>query len=295
MVAMQVGYFKAAWNDLRNSPGWFGKMLLLALVACIPIFGFIVVWGYVYGWARDLAWGIHSPLPARIFDNSDGRLYSRGFFVLVIGLVFGLLPLAVELIWDLIFGVSDTTFGHMYHWVGLSFWSALGKGLLSLLSIAVTVGCTLFCWVGSMRMSIYGRLSAGFQLGKIWLMIRYDPKGLLRIVVMTLLMLVAVLILVVIFAVVGTVVLSLAFFVLSAGSIFSYVLPGFAWVLIGLVAGFVLIAGFLAFYVCMVATTFIVTINARALGYWTRQFDVPSWRGQDDPMPFELQSHASKV
>ncbi len=25
----------------------------------------------------------------------------------------------------------------------------------------------------------------------------------------------------------------------------------------------------------------------RALGYWTRQFDVSLWNGQDDPMPFE--------
>ena len=292
---MQVGYFKAAWNDLRNSPGWFGKMLLLALVACIPIFGLIVVLGYVYGWARDLAWGVHAPLPAHVFDNSDGRLYSRGFFVLVIGFVFGLLPLITELIWDLIFEVSDTTFGDMYKLLGLGVWSTLGKGLFSLLSIAVAVGSTLFYWVGSMRMSIYGRLSAGFQLGKIWSMIRYEPKGLLRIVGMTLLMLIVEIIIGVALVVMGAFVLSLAFFLVSAGSIFPSDLSDFVWVLIGIATGFVLIAGFLSFYACMFAATLIVTINTRALGYWTRQFDVPSWRGQDDPMPFELQSHTSKV
>ena len=26
----------------------------------------------------------------------------------------------------------------------------------------------------------------------------------------------------------------------------------------------------------------------RAIGYWTSQFDVANWKGQDDPMPFEL-------
>ena len=43
--------------------------------------------------------------------------------------------------------------------------------------------------------------------------------------------------------------------------------------------------------VCIVVVKFIAmfcgALIARALGYWTCQFDVPQWRGQDDPMPFE--------
>ena len=77
---MQIKYLSTAWNDIRQSPGWLAKALLLGLVACIPIFGWIVVYGYLYGWARDMAWGVHAPLPARIFGNEDGKLYSRGFF-----------------------------------------------------------------------------------------------------------------------------------------------------------------------------------------------------------------------
>ena len=33
---------------------------------------------------------------------------------------------------------------------------------------------------------------------------------------------------------------------------------------------------------------FFTAMITRALGYWTQQFNVPAWRGQDDPMPFEL-------
>ena len=33
---MQIKYFQTAWNDVKNSPGWFGKMCLLALVYGYP-------------------------------------------------------------------------------------------------------------------------------------------------------------------------------------------------------------------------------------------------------------------
>ena len=32
----------------------------------------------------------------------------------------------------------------------------------------------------------------------------------------------------------------------------------------------------------------------RAVGHWTWQFDVANWRGQDDPMPFELKGAQAK-
>ena len=40
-------------------------------------------------------------------------------------------------------------------------------------------------------------------------------------------------------------------------------------------------------YVLVVVSVFLEALVARALGYWTMQFDVPRWRSQDDPMPFE--------
>ena len=43
---MQKGYFKAAWNDIKQSEGWLGKMFLLGLLSLIPIFGQVVLFGY---------------------------------------------------------------------------------------------------------------------------------------------------------------------------------------------------------------------------------------------------------
>ena len=51
--------------------------------------------------------------------------------------------------------------------------------------------------------------------------------------------------------------------------------------------GMCLVVVFLAMAVVVsAASAFAVVMQARAVGYWTRQFDVPAWRGQDDPMPF---------
>ena len=89
---MEIRYFDSAWNDIKNSPGWFGKLALLALVGMIPIFGWIVVAGYMYGWARSIAWGVHSPMPQHIFGEPDDKPYRRGFYALIILLVIGLIP-----------------------------------------------------------------------------------------------------------------------------------------------------------------------------------------------------------
>ena len=69
---MQTGYFSAAWNDVKSSQGWLGKMFLLGLIAFIPVFGPVVLLGYAFGWARDIAWGVHMPMPANL--RKRGRL-----------------------------------------------------------------------------------------------------------------------------------------------------------------------------------------------------------------------------
>lgn len=285
---MQAGYFKTAWSDVKNSGGWFGKILLLSLIAFIPIFGAIAIAGYLYGWARDIAWGMHGPMPKRIFGNEDGKLYSRGFFVLVIGFVFALLPWAIELVWAFVMGFGSLTFGYSYG--GYSG----GTFLFGALTIATAFAAMLFQWVGAMRMSIYGRLSAGFQFNKMWAMIRHDFGGLMRIFGMFVLL-----------SVIVSVVISILFTIV----IFITVLIGVAatggnlradhfdgtvigWILA--FGGLAIVGSLLVSYITVAVSMFIATLVVRALGYWTRQFDVPAWRGQDDPMPFELHAAAAR-
>lgn len=290
---MQTGYFNAAWHDIKNSPGWFGKMLVLGLVSLIPVFGWIVVGGYLYGWARDIAWGVHAPLPAQVFGNEDGKLYSRGFFVVIIGLVCALLPWVIEVVGSLATG-GPFGWGH-YRTGGFMPWPfGMLSGVFGLvffvLSVAALVFATIFSWIGSMRMSIYGRLSAGFQFGKMWSMLRHDVGGMLRILGMTILLGI----------VVGIIVSIVVFFIVMIGVMVGMVVTGgnmhvsasrpdaaIMGMIVG-IGGLSLVLVLLASFLSMVVSVFIMALVTRAVGYWTRQFNVPAWRGQDDPMPFEL-------
>ena len=51
-----------------------------------------------------------------------------------------------------------------------------------------------------------------------------------------------------------------------------------------------MLACLVALVVLSAASAFITIMTVRAMGYWVRQVDVPAWRGQDDPMPFEMAS-----
>ena len=150
---MQTGYFNAAWQDIKNTPGWFGKLILLSLLSFVPIFGWLVVLGYLYGWARDIAWDVHGPMPKHIFGNEDGKLYSRGFFAMVIGFVFMLAPWVLEAVWGGVMGLGTAWSGGRHG--GVFLFVGLSTMVFSLLIIAAAFFATLFSWVGSMRMSIY--------------------------------------------------------------------------------------------------------------------------------------------
>ena len=274
---MEKGYFSAAWGDITKSPGWFSKILRMGLLCFIPIFGVLVVYGYLYGWARDIAWNVHRPMPEKIFGNEDGNLYKRGFFILVIGFVFSLIPGAFSFLTSMVTGVS---------FLGAATASSapLGVGSLlmalvfSLAGLVLTFAVVFFYWVGAMRCALYGTLSSGFQFGKIWAMLRYDFTGLLRIFGMSLIC----------GAVVG-----IAAFVLVGLSVTLSVIFGVAFIQNEAQAVvFAVIILLLIVILCVVSSFSSVLITAlisRALGYWTRQFQVNLWGGQEDPMPFELE------
>lgn len=291
---MQTGYFSTAWQDIKNSPGWFGKLVVLSLVCLIPIFGWIVVYGYLYGWARDIAWGVHAPLPARVFGNEDGKLYSRGFFAFVIAFVCALVPGVFSMIGSMVGGFGFYGFGSLLYdgssWMQVGFASAMIGMMLTVASVVLALFLAFFQWVGTMRMSIYGRLSAGFQIGRVWAMIRHDFGGLLRILGMAVLITLAM----------AAVMFVLVFAVILVGMIIGFAVTGGNLNINGslsdgavagmvlIIVGAVLLCSVLAGIVSMALSVFAMMMVVRALGYWTRQFDIPAWRGQDDPMPFEL-------
>lgn len=281
---MQEGYFKTSWSDIRNSPGWFGKVCLMGLLLFIPVFGPIVVYGYAFGWARDIAWDVHRPMPEKIFGNEDGQLYSRGFYAWLIMLI-------VSVVVGLISGI------------------AYDNGTVQVIAAILGLFLGVVALVCIMRSAIYGRLGAGFQLNRVWNMIRHDSNGLLRILGMVLLVGLIV-------GLVWAVVLSIVLVLLILGGI-AVVGAGYNWDALGYglmyggagaedqflalmgalapVIGIAIVVMLVLFYVLMVFDAWLTLLEARAMGYWTRQFDVAHWGGQNDLMPFEVQDAAAKA
>lgn len=298
---MNFNYFSSAWEDIKHTPHWFEKLCILAAVSFIPIFGFIAVAGYLFSWARDIAWKIHQPMPAHVFGNSDGRQYSRGFFVAVICIVFTLIPGIIQGIgnWAFMQSMAGTSFARDLALENMMWGSH--NVLLTLVVIALYILAFFFAAVGCMRMSIYGRLYPGFQVQQIWKMIRHEPRGLWQILGMT--------ILVAIVAAVCVFTITMALFALIfAGSFVNtmwspfdlgmmgsgmmmgidpYMMPDAASEINPIIAvpAFLVLLGVIFF--AQVVDIFIATLLTRALGYWTMQFDVDQWKGQDDLLPFE--------
>lgn len=274
---MEKGYFSAALSDITRSPGWFSKVLRLGLLCLVPIFGIIVLYGYLYGWARDIAWNVHRPLPDRIFGNEDGNLYKRGFFILIIAFVFGLIPGIFSAVTGTATSFSFLGLIYGYEMYSASAFGSLFMGMIfSLISLVLSFAVLFFIWVGSMRTALYGTLSSGFQIGKIWSMLRYDFTGLLRIFGMYLLCMTVFIVSITLIGVILAFVIGIVT-VLMANSD--------AVVVFAVLSILVLLAVFVL--VCMFVTVFVEALIARALGYWTRQFQVNLWGGQEDPLPFE--------
>ena len=291
----QIQYFKSAWGDIKNSPGWFGKLCLLALINFIPIFGQIVTFGYLYGWAREIAWGAHEPMPARIFSNEDGKFYRRGWFILVLMFVASLVPSIVMGIGSSMQGAGLWGVASNSHNIVSSLLSGVGL-LVYLIGVIGVFLLSILAWIGAMRISIYDRLSAGFQVGKIWKMFRQDTSGVMRIFGMYLLVgiilgiILSILYFIVVFFIIFTGVAGLAANGYNVNAMQHMTDAQAMAMLMQFIAsaGVVGTIGILILvFVTYVASTFVLLLVARAMGYWTRQFDVPHWCGQDDPMPFE--------
>ncbi len=290
---MRTSYLSTAWQDLKNSPAWFSKLLLLSLLSFIPVFGPLVCLGYLLGWARDIAWGVHAPLPARVFDNTDGKLYSRGFFALIIAIIFLLIPLAVLLACNLVIGGGLSSLltwqEHSHSTLFLGSFSGLAGLIFFFAYIALDILGQIFCWVGWMRMSIYGRLSAGLQFNVIWTMLRHDTSNLLRIFGMQLAL-----------SLIAAALASTIFIALALGAVFILALiAGFGstsglagiaiWTILAVCLGTLVVAYAVVFVVLLIES-----LTIRALGYWTYQFEVARWRGQDDPLPFQTTQYQAR-
>lgn len=287
----QPRYFYDSWHDITSSPGWFVIMLKLALVSLIPIFGAIVVYGYLYTWARERAWGINQPMPRRIFENKDGKLYSRGGLIFIISLIVAAITSFILNV-DMLASVTRISQMLAYSPQSLSDPNVLFNMLplylvphSSLFGMVVSVILTIVGWVMSMRVAIYDSFNAGFRLDKVWKMLTHNILGILKVWLMSIIVTVVVTIVGLVIAGLIVIIPMAACFAMSGATVNAAV------------AAILLIIPLLllAVYVALVLSSIETALVIRALGYWTETFNVPEWGSYADPLPFEKDEAAQRL
>lgn len=85
--AYATSCLKAAWEDVKATPNYVSRLLVLGLIMCVPILNFVVA-GYLLFWSREVPFGGRSLLPQKIVT---GKNFEYGFYAFVLTLVVGLL------------------------------------------------------------------------------------------------------------------------------------------------------------------------------------------------------------
>lgn len=258
-------YMDHAWDDLAGDEDWWKATLVLGLMNCVPIIGQIFMFGYLYDWAKEAAWGMKAPLSRKLGDF--GRCAKYGFLalwiiliwvvpVVVVGLILGIVPVAGPII----------------------------RFCVEVLAVVVAA----IAAAAALRSIIYERVLPGLQVRRVWHMVRKDPGGLAQ--VFSIILLVVPLLVAALFIVLLptipfiTTISSVAASTVLGTDLVPLVLLGMITVVVALV---VWVAGALV-------SAFISALYIRALGYWMQQFEPDTWRSPTAPMAFEVAMAAAK-
>ena len=261
-------YFARSWALLTRDRGWVKPVLLMTVSLLVPIVGLLGVLGYALEWARLTAWNVNGA-PKQKGVDVGGCIKSgwRGFVVMLAWAVIAAVVMAIATELPLLGGLVA------FVWAFASFLYA---------------ACTM---VAALRATIYQKLGAGFRVSTLWQMIRHDAGGLVRVAAMMLLGgllmgLVASAVAMVGLAGVMPRLVVLISYIAEYGYVMSDAMAGalalqFLASLFGALGPalvvIVLVCGFIGVVVMLLGHT--------AVGLWMRQFDVPSWGRDEDPLP----------
>lgn len=287
-------YFRTSYGDIKGSKGWFGKICLLGLIEFIPIFGQMTVYGYAWEWAHKAAWGVDTPMPKKIYSRPGSKMLRWGWFALVIAFLIALISGIVMSIgsWfssmGMETGIYTATGRYMVVSPGNFGFAALGW-VVNVIGIVLAVFACVISWVGTIRMTMYDRLGTGLQIGKIWAMIKQDFGGIMRIFGMVILfeiiggIIIGIIVAIILALVLGATLTPLILMASSGGYPDSAIVGYLVTLVMTMLPLLLLIS-----YVWFVYSVFVQLLLARAVGYWTRQFNVAAWGTKDDPLPFEV-------
>lgn len=260
-------YFARSWAMLTQEKGWWKPVVLCALACLVPIVGPLAVLGYELEWSRRVSWG-STEAPAR--HVSVGDLISSGWrgFVALLGWAF--VGAFIGQILPLIPIIGD---------------------LLSALWVVALIFLGMVVMVCAVRATIYQSFKAGYRVETLWAMASHDPWGLMRIWLMRLVIGIVekvVALIVILPSLLGTV----PYFVRLFGYVDAY------YYYIDDYEAFELMLDALGYFISHVGGALIAVLAIAllvkcfsglltycSLGLWMRQFDVPAWGKDEDPLP----------
>lgn len=269
-------YFSRAWALLTRDRGWIKPVLVMTAALLVPVVGLFGVIGYAVEWARLTAWGVTSAPKQR--GVRVGACIASGARAFVVALVWGLC-------WGLVGGLLSTI--------------PLLGGLFSFAWTILNLFVSLVIMVAVLRATIYQKIRAGLRVTTIWRMTTHDLGGIMRVFGLQVAG-------AAIIAVVGSIVSFVAlmsvlpqlFYWASYIAEFSALLSDsmLAMVTLQFLGGFLssMLPTLVVLYVLLTPATIVMMLLVyTALALWVRQFDVPSWGREEDPMPFETQATAA--
>ncbi len=139
-VVYKSGCVGAAWQDIKNSKGWFGKIALMGLIEFIPILNWVNA-GYAMRWGRDLYFGRVEEMPKSIFVD---RAFVNGAMCFVIQILISLVTLIASFMLSI---------------VPLIGW---------LVALAFSIFTGILYNAMTMRTAIFDELGAGLSISQVW-------------------------------------------------------------------------------------------------------------------------------
>lgn len=261
-------YFSRAWAMLTQEKGWWKPVALCALASLVPIVGPLAVFGYCLEWARRVAWG-STEAPSR--HVKVGQLIKSGWrgAVVFVG-------------WNIVAAFVGGILGNL-PWVG---------ELLSFAWGVFMIFVGMLVMVAAVRATVYQNFKAGYRAPTLWQMGFHDPWGLLRVWLISLVAGVIVVV-VALFLFVPAAIGSIGFFM----DLGDYVSGGYGYYMTEAeearlaleVVGYlfqqfgpaILITAVLA----LVSGVFVNLLSYCGVALWLRQFNVPTWGRDEDPLP----------
>lgn len=260
-------YFSRSFAMLTQEKGWWKPVALCALAYLVPIVGPLAVMGYGVEWARRVSWG-STEAPSRHVKVGDLLASGWRWFVVVIG-------------WTL----AGVIIGQFLPEIPL-----VGDFLGTVWDIVLIFVDVVFL-AAAVRATIYQSFKAGYRVKTLWAMISKDPWGLMRIwliefVISAIEKVVALIVLLP--SLLSTIPYFIRLFEYIDGyyyyiddySAMSILFDALGY-LVGQIGGAVIAVIVLA----LAVKSFSSLLTCGCVGLWMRQFDVPSWGRDEDPLP----------